>query len=177
VAWQGNIRADSLPSGVVVRPKWDLGRLAGPNRPGPIEFDLSSDRGKDPVYRIGDKLNLLVRVNRPAWLYCYYLQTDNKLLRIIPNKFQREMRLQAGRAEVFPGETLPFALPFLPPDGIELVKCFATNRDVEGELPEGMGGYDFKPLPRSAEWRLLDIFRDLPDAQVSEASLIITLKK
>lgn len=177
VAWQGTVRTDSLPPGIAIRPEWDLGRLAGPNRPGPIEFDLSSDHGKDPVYRIGDKLNLVIRVNKPAWLYCYYRQNDNKLLRIIPNQHHREARLVPGRAEVVPGEMLPFEMTFQPPAGVELVKCFATGRNVETDLPDGLRGYEFKPLPKSMEWKLPEIFRRLPDAQVSEASLIITLNK
>ena len=39
---------------------------------GPIGLSLASARGKNPVHRLGDKLNVLVQLDRDAWLYCFY---------------------------------------------------------------------------------------------------------
>ena len=66
----------------------------------PIEFQLSSGRGGDPAYRIGEKLDLTMRTDRDAWIYCYYSQADGKIRPILPNpefwKQESEPRFAGG---------------------------------------------------------------------------------
>ena len=60
--------------------------------------------------------------------------------------------------------------------GLELVKCFATSRDVTEELPADLQGREWRPLdPRFLGEELSDSFRNLPDTAVTEASLAITV--
>ena len=121
---------------------------------------------KDPVYRVGDKLDLLIKTDRQVWLYCFYRQSDAKWVKIFPNRYHRDPSLPGKRMHTMPGENLPFDLRFTEPAGIELVKCFATTRDVSGELPDQIAALDLEPLPASLDWRLPRIFRTIRKAGV-----------
>ena len=143
---------------------------------GPIEFDLSSDKGEEPVYRVGDRLNLELQTDRDAWIYCYYTQSDGKTMAILPNpefwEDSSEPRFSGGILYHMPGDkTYPFELIVSEPTGEEFVKCFAVSRDVTWELPEALRGESWKPILPSLVNKISDVFRNLPDAAVSEANL------
>ena len=171
--WSGRIRPETLPS-LRLRPDQDFGRLRENDGIGPIGLSLSSLRGKDPVYRIGEKLNLLIGLDRDTWVYCFYRQVDGMTFKIFPNRLHANGRLAGGRVHTVPGETMPFDFHLTPPAGVELVKCFATSRDVTAELPRALQGLEHRALPLGMEWRLPTIFRRFRTA-LSEASLVITL--
>jgi hypothetical protein len=68
-----------------------------------------------------------------------------------------------------------------PPIGTELVKCFASQRDITMELPEELQGKEIEAnslpiLPDQMGSMLSDIFRDV-DPMISESSLLITVIK
>ena len=176
--WLGQVRRDSIPAPLVLRPPADFADQRPNDRVGPIGFTLASARGRDPAYRISEKLNLLVQLDRPAWLYCFYRQADGQTFKIFPNFHHRTARLAAGPHTV-PGDMLPFEFTFRPPEGIELLKCFALGRDVQGDLPPELRSLDERlpPLPPALASRLPQIFRGLRDAPMSEASLVITVEK
>jgi len=169
------VRADSLPTGVALRPT-RAGRPGGGDRPGPIGLRLSSDRGPDPVYRVGDRLNLLIELQEDAWLYCFYGQADGRIVKIIPNRHYRVARLRGGRVHTLPGRLLPFELHLRPPAGAESIKCFAAGEDVAARLPRDLRRTDGAMLPAGWDWRLPFAFRKLNDVAISEASLMITLQ-
>jgi hypothetical protein len=153
---------------------------------GPIDFQLSSDRGHDPVYHIGEKMNLIIRLGETAWIYCYHVNADRAVVQLIPNpyfwdrnlnphvadgpRFERGVRTVPGK-ETF----LPFDLSVMPPVGSELTKCFATSRNVTEDLPEPMRGHSLEPLPERTARRMSGIFQGLSDVKVTEQSLVITV--
>jgi hypothetical protein len=143
---------------------------------GPIQFDLSSDKGAEPVYRIGDKLNLELRTDRDAWIYCYYTQSDGKTMAILPNpefwKDSFEPHFSAGVMYRMPGDdTYPFELIVSEPTGEEFIKCFAVSRDVTWELPEALRGESWGPIMPSLVKKISEVFRNLPETAISEANL------
>ena len=179
--WIGWIRADDT-AGRRIRPTGDFGSLRDNDGRGPFAFHLTSDRGKDAAYRIGEKMNLMIRLDREAWMYCFYRQSDGKTIQIFPNshfwKRYKEPRLKGGVLHTIPGEALfPFDFSFVPPAGVELVKCFAVSRDVTAELPPEMRGGSLDPLPRKVGLSLSSLFARLPEAAVSEASFVVTLSE
>ena len=182
ISWSDRVRRDSLPGNVALRPPGDFGQMTENDGLGPIAFHLTTPRGKDPAYRIGEKLNLLIRTDRDAWVYCFYLQADGNMIQIFPNPHYwtvfEEPLLQGNRLHTIPGETtFPFDLVLGEPAGMELIKCFATTRDVTNDLPQELQGRSLDPRPKSIEARLSKIFRDLRDAGTTEASLVITLDR
>ncbi len=173
-SWKGFARRDSLPPGVALRPEGDLGPLQW-NKPGPIGFKLRSARGNDPSYAIGETLDLLLRIDRDGWVHCFYRQADRVVVPIFPNDHHREARLEGGVLHTIPGDLLPFALRFTAPAGVELVKCFAATRDISAELPAYLRGEGLEPLPPDSDATIASIFRAIPGAGLSEASLVITV--
>jgi hypothetical protein len=181
VEWIGWINPEES-GGRILRPKGDFGTLRENDGRGPFAFHLTSDRGKNAAYRIGENMKLSIRLDRDAWTYCFYTQADGKTIQILPNpefwKHAREPRLARDVAHTIPDDKLfPFNFEFIPPTGTELVKCFAVSRDVTAELPEVLQGRTLTPLPRDLALRLSKAFRQLPDAAVSEASFVVTVSE
>jgi hypothetical protein len=146
----------------------------------PIQFDLTSDKGDDPIYRIGDKLDLRMQTDRDAWIYCYYTQSDGKTMAILPNpefwEEATEPRFSGGILHRMPGDkTYPFDLIVGEPTGVELIKCFAVSRDVTWELPEALRGESWEPIMPSLVKKISEVFRNLPETAISEASLTLTV--
>jgi hypothetical protein len=179
LVWRGRVRREGFDE-VSLMPPRNLGNLRENDGLGPIEFRLSSDRGTDPAYRIGDKINLVIRTDRDAWIYCFYSQADGKILQILPNpamwKQASEPRLDGGVVHRVPGDsTYPFDLVLSEPPGLELIKCFAFSRDVTLELPVVLQGRAWAPIEPAVVGQMSKIFQDLPKTAVSEASLVVTV--
>ncbi len=182
VTFRGGIVRSSIGAGLALRPETDLAYLRDNRLRGPVRLDLTSARGKDPVYRVGEKLDLLIRVSRDAWLYCFYLQSSGELLKIYPNGFATPAALAGGRLHTIPGSNFPsgiypFELTLTEPAGVELIKCFASTRDVIKDLPEPLRRPEVAPLPAGMASRLRDAFARARGAEVSEASLVITVER
>ena len=172
--WNGRILP---PQGIQIRPSGNFPTVLLENDGlGAFKFSLSSSRGENPVYDIGEKLDLLVRLDRDAWMYCFYRQADGKMLKILPNQYYEDAFIEGGPVHTIPGPRLPFDLNIGEPAGIELVKCFATSRDVSKDLPEELRSMDFPVLPDGMDFRLPAIFRRLRDVAISESSVVITVK-
>ena len=89
---------------------------------GPFSFHLTTNRGDDPAYSIGEYLNLMIRLDRDAWVYCFYQQSDASLVQIFPNPemISQEPRLAGDLLHTIPGETsFPFKLRLTEPAGYE----------------------------------------------------------
>jgi len=163
-----------------VRPTGDFSSLRDYDGNGPFAFHLTSNRGKNAAYRLGDKMNFLIRLDRKAWVYCFYRDAAGATVQILPNpqywKKFTQPSFDGGVLYTVPNDQM-FNFEFIvsPPIGQELVKCFAVSRDVTAELPQALQGKTLAPLPRDLGMRLSPTFRQLPDVAVSEASFVITV--
>jgi hypothetical protein len=178
-AWTGWIRRQDH-AGRRLRPKGHFGALRDNDGMGPFAFQLTSNRGLNAAYRIGDKLQLLIRLDREAWLYCFYREASGGIIQILPNphfwsKFQQPVFKAGVLYKVPDAERFGFEFTISPPGGQELVKCFAVSRDVTAELPKLLRGNSLAPLPHGMDLKLSPIFQRLPDAAVSEASFVVTV--
>ena len=142
-----------------------------------IALRLSSARGRDPTYRIGETLDLLIELDQDAWLYCFYLQGDGRLIKLFPNLHHRVARLVGGRQHKVPGALYPFDLDIVEPPGKESLTCFATTRNVEADLPVELRRMEIAPLPEDVALGVAEIFRNIPDVGMTEASLTITVTR
>jgi hypothetical protein len=108
-------------------------------------LSLHITTSSDPRNKQGRAVQLSIRPNRDAHVYCYMQDKDNQVKRFFPNRFQRDSRVQAD------GLRLPGAMRFeigLPPRGVhETVACFATEQDVLARLPDTFNAGDFDALP------------------------------
>jgi hypothetical protein len=180
IPWSGRIRRDTVAQRLIPAADLESWRQSDVFEPG--AFRLTSDRGPDPAYAIGEKIHLMMRLGRDSWVYCYHLNADGKVLPLLPNPYfwERftEPRFSGGVLHTIPSpDTFPFDFVAEPPAGHELTKCFATSRDVTNELPEVMRGHSLAYLGDDLASRLIFVFHNLPKVDVAEASLAITITK
>ena len=183
-AWSGRVRLDSIGN-IAFRPNRanqgpaSFDRLRE-NDGGGFGFTLTTGAGEDPVLKLGDLLDLVIHVDRDAWVYCFIFQADGTTVQLFPNPFFWESfnspRLAGSIQHTIPGDdTFPFQLKVQPPVGEELLKCFAASRDVTQDLPAELRGRSLEPLEGGMDARLSHIFSRLRDATVSEASVALTV--
>jgi hypothetical protein len=183
-AWVGRVRLDSIGK-MAFRPDRINQGAAGfdrlrENDGGGFGFKLTTGAGENPVLKLGELLDLVILVDRDAWVYCFYFQADGSTIQIFPNpyfwKHSRAPKLAGTIQHTIPGEeTFPFQLRVQPPIGEELLKCFAATRDVTQDLPETLRGHSLGPLKGGLEARLSHIFQRLPNSTVTEASAALTV--
>ena len=75
-----------------------------------------------------------------------------------------------------PGEDMNFAFRVEGPAGVEYVRCFALDRDAGGILPADFARADLAPVGLYSLDDLSRIFRTLPAAQMSEATMVMTIE-
>ncbi|MBT4017183.1 MAG: DUF4384 domain-containing protein [Alphaproteobacteria bacterium] len=172
-AWSGKVLP---PLEMNVRPDGNFPpQLLENDGLGPFRFALRSNRGETPVYNIGEKLHLEIRLDQDAWLYCFYRQADGRMLKIFPNRYHQNARVTGGKLQTLPGSMLPFDLVFGEPAGTELVKCFAVASDISDKLPKSIRSNNFPVLPEGMDFRLPHIFRQMQNVSISEASVVINV--
>lgn len=147
---------------------------------GPIALRLTTARGHNPVYTVGEKLNLLLRIDQPGWLYCFYEQANGEIIQILPNPISLRRhpsaRLEGNIIYAIPSRSLfPFNLRIVPPVGYEYIRCFAANRDISEALPPALRGRTEGPLPSGLAKRINELFDALTNVSITEQSLSITI--
>lgn len=174
-SFKGLVLRSSLGDALTLAPTDDRLGLTDVAFPGPLGLYLSSDRGNNPVYRIGDEMHLLVQTSEDAHLYCFYRAVDGSVVKLFPNSFVAQSLLPGDFLHRIPGRTMPFRLRFSGPPGVESIRCYATDRDVGRYLPDEVRRNDFAELSPEVVDNLNRIFRGIPQVRLSEASMVLTL--
>lgn len=141
----------------------------------PNRLQLSSARGSEPIYRIGETLKLLIELDRDAWVYCFSRQGDGGLVMLFPNLYHKLAWLDGGRKHEIAGVEYSFELKVIEPAGEETVFCLATDRNIDSELASEFQHLENASLPAGASRRMLDLIRDIPGTGLAEATLNITV--
>ncbi|MCG5243781.1 DUF4384 domain-containing protein [Azospirillum doebereinerae] len=123
-------------------------------RPAPLpagtapELILSSDRGPQPRYRVGEPLVVRVSPTADGFVYCYYQDTAGTVARIYPNRFQPDAFVEANRqVEIPPGNQKPFNLRMDRPGDKEAIACVVTRDEMGVRLPDRFKTEDLQPIP------------------------------
>jgi hypothetical protein len=178
-SWSARISRDDLPAVAPSLPA-DIAKMQSHDQLGPVGFQLTTDRGTDPAYRVGETMNLMLRLDRPAWVYCYYRDARGLVTPLIPNPYfwqtRTEPRFEGEVLHTIPGpNTYPFEFTVEPPLGVEITKCFAMGRNVTRDLPLALRGTDFESVPADIAARVTEIFESFRDTAMTEASVTITV--
>ena len=180
----GNISLAGLPSGIALRPERPPQRADwGPD--GAFTFQMTSQRGPNPTFRVGEKLEALFRTGRDSWLYCFYTDAYGNTVQLLPNVFQIDQPqahfYAGGHVHLFPDpERLPQPDPFdliINDDtvGTEVLRCIATARNVIADLPAPLRGTSFKPISPRYATRLREIFEEIEGRTIASASITVTV--
>ena len=160
--WEGKIWRTDLPLGK--EPECNGFGPSETDRTGRVGMTLDTGQGRAPFYRIGDTFDLRITLDRDAWVSCFVVQGQDKaLVRLFPNKHATDARLSGRQLHTLPG-TLGFAIKVQPPAGTDLVKCFASERDLATNtaLPAPVRDLGVEVLPDGMYLQLQDHFRRIP---------------
>lgn len=125
---------------------------------GGLQVEISTNRGDDlPHYRQGEQIRFLVRLNRDARVYIFYLNPDKSTTLLYPLNSRnqpdnRAQPLKASRLLVLPDDGCPYDLKVSEPFGKDQVLVIACEKNLPLPEPES-------PLWQEAE-TLLNTLRN-----------------
>jgi len=173
IAWRGKIVKGEIPDTLALVPPPAPVDEGNRHLLGPFDLTVTTNKGENPLFKVGERMVLSIGVSQPAYVQCFYLQADGTIFQIFPNSYVSDGFFNGGFTRKIPSSGMPFAFEFSPPQGVEAVKCYATDQDVQSQLfPQPA----FQPLPITSEAELTKAFRDLRNLTLGEASVIVTVR-
>lgn len=142
----------SVPSGISVEPSagelsraQELVRL-GIATPGGLQVSVSTDRGSGAAYRDGERLTVMLTVNKDAFVRLYHVDAAGRIQLIWPNPWDGgDGFLKAGQTATLPPKGEPFVFQLHPPYGLEFLKAVANTRPfTDAQAPFSPLGNDYK---------------------------------
>jgi hypothetical protein len=125
----------TLPSDLGVEPSSaasttasSIGSLDAESGKGSLRVSVSTERGAGAVYRDGEKMVILVTVNKPAWLKVYHVDATGVVRLIWPNAYTSGRRIDPGAVMTIPGPGDGFEFDMVPPFGTEFIKVLASTQ-------------------------------------------------
>lgn len=95
------------------------------------QVKLNTTKGdRFQVYRAGEKVQFLIQVARPLYVYLYGINIKNEVSLLYPGPGQQERPLQSGAIHAVPGEHERWEIVVEPPFGTDVVKLFASERPL-----------------------------------------------
>jgi hypothetical protein len=119
-----------------------------------LQVALATEQGSRPVLRVEERLEVHLRTGADVYAYCFYADSDGRVSRVFPNRFQPNALVRAGRKVTIPGIGAGFEIVPEKPDTSEEIRCFVAERDPAPALPAALISIDLAPLPADS---LLDV--------------------
>jgi hypothetical protein len=107
-----------------------------------------------------------------AYAYCFYADSDGRVSRVLPNRFQPDALVPAGRKITIPRTGAGFEIVPEKPDTSEEIRCFVAERDPGPALPAALISIDLAPLPADSLLDVAGAFRR-SGSDVVEVGLLI----
>jgi curli biogenesis system outer membrane secretion channel CsgG len=137
----------------------------------PLDLFLTTPRGEQAKYKVGDTLSITLRVSEDAFAYCYYQDGANKVVRLFPNRYQPNALVAANSPFTIPGVKAQFEI-VLERSGItEEVLCLASREELGIDLPERLKGKDLVPLSVDSLDGIATAFSNLGEAKAVDQRL------
>lgn len=112
--------------------------LALQNPDSPYSILLKLDRGKDPTYRLGERIELKFKIERhrrtaPSRVYLrlYAIDARGGMRLIYPNKFTQSAAIEIDKEYSFPDERDGFEWALVKPAGVESIQAVVTTSPVD----------------------------------------------
>jgi Domain of unknown function (DUF4384) len=141
----------------------------------PRELWLTTDRGRQPTYRAGETMRLVVQSNRDGFLYCVQWRADDSAVPIFPAGAVDGARLRGHEPLSIPGQRRAGELT-AGPRGKGRVTCYLADRDVAAELPHALLSDAMPRLPENLAARLDGIFDAISGTRVLKTSISIDVE-
>lgn len=92
---------------------------------------LNSTKGdRFQIYRLGEKVQFLIQVAKPMYVYLFGINSRNEVAQLYPGPGQQETPLMPGLLHLVPGERDSWEIIVEPPFGTDVVKLFASERPL-----------------------------------------------
>jgi len=141
--------------------------------PVPLAINLTTPKGKTPVYKVKDMLKLDVTSTQDAFVYCYYRDDGGNIARIFPNRFQPDPYMIGGKAVSIPSRNSKFDIIFDKAGATEEIVCVGSYKEIGLELPSSLKAQDLTPLPVRSIDDLVATFKRSDSAGLVQARLPI----
>jgi hypothetical protein len=138
------------PSAAASATASSIGSLASDSGRGSLKVSVSTERGAGAVYREGEKMVVLVAVNKSAWLKVYHIDAIGVVRLIWPNAYTSGRRLDPGSVVYIPGPGDSFSFDMTPPFGTEFIKVIASTQPFAADETASAGGALFAELGTDA---------------------------
>lgn len=162
-------------------PSQPLAPLADVNPPTPIPkpplIHLDTPRGADPVYHVGERLDLTAQVSEAGYLYCYYRDENGNIARIYPNRYAPDSYLRAGQRIDIPGQNAGFSIEFTEADQYAEVLCLASNHKPGAKLPTHLRVADLEPIGVTSLEAVIEAFQAHDESLTYRRLRLAVLKK
>ncbi len=110
-----------------------------------MSLTISYANSQQGLLQPGEAFNISVTPGKDAYIYCYYKDQSNSIIRFFPNRFNDNALVSAKYALILPGD-MPFDLNANQEGISEFISCFAFDQDITGKVPADILGTDFEPL-------------------------------
>ena len=171
--WQGRVLRSSLPN-LSLRPSQPAAETESRvNRHG---LHVTSGRGVNPVYSIGETMALAVRTLAPARVFCIYEDSGGNVTKLLPNAVTRNRADDGTNAFRLGGADSSIAIDVTPPTGTETFRCYSVDLDLEARVPQPISVPGIESLEFLDSAGIDRIFRAIGPAGVSQAALTIRIR-
>lgn len=179
ISWSGPVKIADL-KGMDIHPQ-NVASLDNPLPKSALAFQVTTPQGLSPTYKVGDELQLMIRANKTAWVYCFYVDSKGEVESIFPPP----ERLADGRtAQVPPNHLVKIPDPSKDKyhfrfssgtTGEELVSCFAADREIKSELPSKLFPEQTATIPFLTLQKVRELFKNISHAHITEGLVTVTL--
>ncbi len=137
-------------------------------------IQLSTTKGTDSVYRVGEPLKLAAQLSEDGYLYCYYQDEAGRIARIYPNRYAPDSYLRTGQSIYIPGENAGFSIEFTKTGQQPEAMCLASKRELGAKLPAHLKVVDLEPVSVESLDQVINAFQTLdPDVTCQRLRLAI----
>ena len=139
--------------------------------------DDTAAAGSDATHRFkpGELIRLRITPSHESHVYCYLEDEARRIVRFFPNRFSTRALVKPAQPLELPGR-MRFELVANTRNVTETVACFASERDILGELPAAVVGTDFAKLPATSLDQVRSAFASVAADTLTEASFRVQFK-
>jgi hypothetical protein len=131
--------------------------------------------GSDGHFKPGERVRLQVVASHDAHVYCYLQDESRRIVRFYPNRFRQSALVTAAAPLEIPGP-MRFEILANAHKVTETIACFASEREVLGQLPPEVVGTDFAKLPLDSLDEVRSAFVRAGADPLAEASFQVRFK-
>lgn len=140
---------------------------------GPIVVSVRL-KGGERKLKAGEKVELEVVSNNPAYANCFMLDDNKKVLRIHPNRYSKNTFLSQEKSLAIP-DSPKFSLVANAKGVDEIVECYVASKELLNSIPPELGKVDLVPLAGITSLEQLKTqFQKSSDTPVTTARYVIS---